>query len=156
MVKGTSSMALGGRHLVKAAVGEDVTEEEMGGSAVHTKVSGVADLEVADDEACLRAVRDYLSFFPQHNRAAPPVRTTNDPVERRAEELYELVPTAPRRAYDVRKVVHAIVDDGDVFWMKPEWAKNLVTGLATCPDSSSDRPSRSRASFGTAPRCCSP
>src|SRR5436853_5144311 len=66
MVKGTSSMALGGRHLVKAAVGEDVTEEEMGGSAVHTKVSGVADLEVADDEACLRAVRDYLSFFPQH------------------------------------------------------------------------------------------
>ena len=68
MVKGTSSMALGGRHLVKAAVGEDVTEEEMGGSAVHTKVSGVADLEVADDEECLRVVRDYLSFFPQHNR----------------------------------------------------------------------------------------
>ncbi len=130
MVKGTSSMALGGRHLVKAAVGEDVTEEEMGGSAVHTKVSGVADLEVADDEECLRAVRDYLSFFPQHNRASPPVRGTNDPVDRRAEELYELVPTAPRRAYDVRKVVHAIVDDGDVFWMKPEWAKNLVTGLA--------------------------
>src|SRR5439155_4736185 len=130
MVKGTSSMALGGRHLVKAAVGEDVTEEEMGGSAVHTKVSGVADLEVADDKECLRAVREYLSFFPQHNRATPPVRSTNDPVDRRAEELYELVPTAPRRAYDVRKVVHAVVDDGDVFWMKPEWAKNLVTGLA--------------------------
>ena len=53
MVKGTSSMALGGRHLVKAAVGEDVTEEEMGGSAVHTKISGVADLEVADDGECL-------------------------------------------------------------------------------------------------------
>ena len=73
MVKGTSSMALGGRHLVKAAVGEDVTEEEMGGSAVHTKVSGVADLEVADDAECLRIVRDYLSFFPQHNQEPPPV-----------------------------------------------------------------------------------
>ena len=83
MVKGTSSMALGGRHLVKAAVGEDVTEEEMGGSAVHTKVSGVADLEVADDEECLRVVRDYLSFFPQHNRERPPVRATTDPVDRR-------------------------------------------------------------------------
>ena len=60
-------MALGGRHLVKAAVGEDVTEEEMGGSAVHTKISGCADLEVADDAECLQIVRKYLSFFPQHN-----------------------------------------------------------------------------------------
>jgi len=130
MVKGTSSMALGGRHLVKAAVGEDVTEEEMGGSAVHTKISGVADLEVADDAACLEIVRKYLSYFPAHNQESPPVRTTADPVDRRVEELYDIVPTAPRRAYDMRKVITAIVDDGDVFWMKPDWAKNLVTGLA--------------------------
>ncbi len=130
MVKGTSSMALGGRHLVKAAVGEDVTEEEMGGSAVHTKVSGVADLEVADDSECLEVVRKYLSFFPQHNGERTPARPTDDPVDRRVEELYDIVPTAPRRAYDVRKLVTAIVDDNDVFWMKPEWAKNLVTGFA--------------------------
>ena len=130
MVKGTSSMALGGRHLVKAAVGEDVTEEEMGGSAVHTKVSGVADLEVADDAECLRIVRKYLSYFPQHNREQPPIAAAADPVDRRVEELYAIVPTAPRRAYDMRKVVTAIVDDGDVFWMKPEWAKNIVTALA--------------------------
>ena len=57
MVKGTSSMALGGRHLVRAATGEEVTEEEMGGSEVHTKISGVADLEVASDEECLAVVR---------------------------------------------------------------------------------------------------
>jgi acetyl-CoA carboxylase carboxyltransferase component len=101
MVKGTSSMALGGRHLVKAAVGEDVTEEEMGGSAVHTKVSGVADLEVADDAECLRIVREYLSYFPSHNRERPPVKTTDDPVDRRVEQLYDIVPTAPRRAYDM-------------------------------------------------------
>jgi methylmalonyl-CoA decarboxylase subunit alpha len=130
MVKGTSSMALGGRHLVKAAVGEDVSEEEMGGSAVHTKISGVADLEVADDAECLQVVRDYLSYFPQHNGEAPPVRETSDPVDRRVEELYDIVPTAPRRAYDMRKVIRAVVDDGEVRWMKPDWAKNLVTGLA--------------------------
>jgi acetyl-CoA carboxylase carboxyltransferase component len=130
MVKGTSSMALGGRHLVKAAVGEEVTEEEMGGSAVHTKVSGCADLEVADDRECLETVRHYLSFFPQHNQEAPPVRAGADPLDRRCDELYELVPTAPRRAYDMRKVVHAVVDDGDVLWIKPEWAKNVLTGLA--------------------------
>src|SRR5437763_1700728 len=130
MVKGTSSMALGGRHLVKAATGEDVSEEEMGGSAVHNKVSGVADLEVASDEDCLAEVRRYLSFFPSHNRQTPPVHETTDPVDRRVEELYDIVPTAPRRAYDVRKVVQAVVDDGEFFPMKPDWAKNIVTGLA--------------------------
>src|SRR5438132_1564022 len=130
MVKGTSSMALGGRHLVKAATGEDVTEEEMGGSAVHTKVSGVADLEVASDEECLAIVRKYLSFFPSHNQEPPPARESADPVDRRVEELYDIVPTAPRRAYDVRKVVTAVVDDGDFFPMKPDWAKNIVTGFA--------------------------
>lgn len=130
MVKGTSSMALAGRHLVKAAIGEDVTEEEMGGSAVHTKVSGVADLELESDEACLGAIRDYLSFFPAHNRERPPVRVCSDPVDRRVEELYDIVPTAPRRAYDIRKVVTAVVDDGEVFWMKPAWARNVVTGFA--------------------------
>ncbi|MCU1449517.1 MAG: acyl-CoA carboxylase subunit beta [Acidimicrobiales bacterium] len=130
MVKGTSSMALGGRHLVKAATGEDVSEEEMGGSAVHNKVSGVADLEVGDDHECLATVRRYLSFFPSHNQESPPVGETSDPVDRRVEELYDIVPTAPRRAYDVRKVIHAVVDDGEFFPMKPDWAKNIVTGLA--------------------------
>ena len=130
MVKGNSSMALGGRHLVKAAVGEDVTEEEMGGSGVHTKISGCADLEVADDRECLEVVRTYLSFFPSHNQDAPPIRPTADPVDRKVTELYDIVPTAPRRAYDVRKVVQAVVDDGQVLWIKPDWAKNLVTALA--------------------------
>ncbi|HEY6429334.1 MAG TPA: acyl-CoA carboxylase subunit beta [Acidimicrobiales bacterium] len=130
MVKGTSSMALGGRHLVKAAVGEDVSEEEMGGSAVHTKISGCADLEVADDRECLATVREYLSFFPSSNRDDPPCLETEDPCDRRVEELYDIVPTAPRRAYDVRRVVQLVVDDGHVLWIKPEWAKNVVTGLA--------------------------
>jgi acetyl-CoA carboxylase carboxyltransferase component len=130
MGKGTSSMALGGRHLVKAAVGEDVTEEEMGGSAVHTKSSGCADLEVGDDRVCLGVVRRYLTYVPSHNREAPPTRATDDPVDRRVEELYDIVPTAPRRAYDVRKVVSGGVDAGEILWMKPDWAKNVVTGLA--------------------------
>ncbi len=130
MVKGTSSMALAGRHLVRAATGEDVSEEEMGGSEVHTKVSGVADLEVASDEECLAVVKRYLSFFPDHNQAKPPVRATSDPVDRRCEELYKIVPTAPRRAYDMRKVIEVVVDDGDVFEMKPAWARNIITALA--------------------------
>src|SRR3954465_3806579 len=127
MVKGTSSMALGGRHLVKAATGEDVSEEEMGGSAVHNKVSGVADLEVADDTRCLATSPRDLPFFPSNNTEAPPVKATSDPVDRRVEELYDIVPTAPRRAYDMYKVIEHIVDDGEYLAMKPEWAKNVIT-----------------------------
>ena len=84
MVKGTSSMALGGRHLVKAAIGEDVTEEEMGGSAVHTKISGVADLEVADDAECLahRARSTCRSSRSTTRSSRRPVRVS-DPVDRR-------------------------------------------------------------------------
>ena len=130
MVKGTSHMALGGPPLVKAAVGEDVTAEEMGGSQVHTKVSGVADLEVEDDEECLRVVRDYLSYFPSSNLEPPPVRETDDPVDRRCDDLLDVVPANPRQAYDMRKVVRSIVDDGEFFAMKPDWARNLVTGFA--------------------------
>ena len=66
MVKGRGSMALAGPHLVRAAVGEDVTQEQLGGSRVHCRTSGVGDLEVADDEACIAQIKRYLSFFPSH------------------------------------------------------------------------------------------
>jgi methylmalonyl-CoA decarboxylase subunit alpha len=130
MVKGVSSMALGGPHLVKAAVGEDVTEQEMGGSQVHTKISGVADLEVPDDPACIEAIRSYLSFFPSSNLEKPPIREASDPIDRRCEDLYDIVPANPRQAYDIRRVIKSIVDDGEFFPMKPDWARSLVTGFA--------------------------
>jgi acetyl-CoA carboxylase carboxyltransferase component len=131
MVKGTSSMALGGRHLVKAATGEDVTEEEMGGSEVHNRQSGVADAEVESDEDCLALVRRYLSYFPSHNGDEPPTVASVDPVDRRCEELYGIVPTAPRRAYDARKVIAAIVDtDCEPVEIKAGWARNVICTLA--------------------------
>jgi acetyl-CoA carboxylase carboxyltransferase component len=130
MVRGTSNMALGGPHLVKAAVGEDVTAEEMGGSTVHNKISGVADLEVTSDEECLEAVRKYLSFFPSSNLEPAPMSPDADAIERRSEDLYEIVPANPRQAYDMHKVIRSIVDDADFFPMKPDWARNVITGLA--------------------------
>jgi methylmalonyl-CoA decarboxylase subunit alpha len=130
MVKGTSNMALGGPHLVKAAVGEDVTAEEMGGSAVHCRVSGVGDLEVEDDDECLRAVRTYLGFFPGSNAERPPVIASSDPPDRACDSLLDIVPANPRQAYDMRKVIADIADDGSFFPMKPDWARNLITGFA--------------------------
>ncbi|HVP30658.1 MAG TPA: acyl-CoA carboxylase subunit beta [Myxococcota bacterium] len=129
MVKGNSSMALGGPYLVKAAVGEDVSEEELGGSKVHCEVSGVGDLEVPDDPSCMDAIRRYLSFLPSHCEEAPPVRACADPIERRDDAILDLVPDNPRRAYDVRKVVAILADDRDVFELKPRFARNLVTAF---------------------------
>jgi len=129
MVKGRSFMALGGPPLVKAAVGEDVDEETLGGSRVHTEISGVADLEVADDAACISAVKQYLSYFPSHNQEMPPRRETGDG-ERPVEGLEDLVPTEARRTYDMRRVLERVVDKDSFFEIKPRFARNLLVGLA--------------------------
>jgi acetyl-CoA carboxylase carboxyltransferase component len=130
MVRGTSSIAIGGPYLVKSVVGEDVTEEALGGSKVHTEVSGVADLECADDAACIAAVREYLGFFPSRAGEKPPRRVSADPASRRDEELLDIIPESSRQAYDVHKIIAHIVDEGRVFEIKPRWARSIVTALA--------------------------
>src|SRR5262249_58236070 len=109
--------------------GEDVRGEGRGGERLRVAVSGVGDGGVDDDRACLTVIREYLSYFPSSNLERPPHHASNDPVERRDEDLLEIVPDNPRRAYDVRKVIRAIVDDGRVFELKPAWARNIVVGL---------------------------
>jgi acetyl-CoA carboxylase carboxyltransferase component len=130
MVKGRGSMALAGPHLTKAVTGEDVTQEELGGSRIHTRVSGVADLEVESDEACIRAIKDYLSYFPQNCEEPPPRREPSDPVERMDEDLLDILPDSPRRPYDMYELIRSIVDDGEWFDLKPRWARTIITCLA--------------------------
>ncbi|HYZ88335.1 MAG TPA: acyl-CoA carboxylase subunit beta, partial [Myxococcales bacterium] len=130
MVKGTSSMAIGGPYLVKSVVGEEVTEEQLGGSKVHTEISGCADLETPNDAACLAAVREYLSYFPPRCGEKPPRKSTSDPASRRDDALLDVIPDNPRQAYDVHKVIAAIVDEGRSLELKPRWARNIVTALA--------------------------
>jgi acetyl-CoA carboxylase carboxyltransferase component len=130
MVKETSSMSLGGARLVKAATGEDVTDHDMGGSQVHCYESGVGDNEVADDAECLATVRRFLSYLPSSNTEEPPFVNTGDPPDRLVGELETLVPASPRAAYDVRKVIRAIVDAETWFEIKPTWARNIVIGFA--------------------------
>src|SRR2546430_7173533 len=130
MVKGQGSMALAGPHLVRAAVGEDGTQEELGGSRVHTRKSGVADLEVGSDEECIEAIKAYLSFFPSHCEEPPPRRDPDDPVDRMDEELLDVLPDSNRKPYDMYDVIRRIVDDGEYFDMKPRVAKTIITCLA--------------------------
>ena len=130
MVRGRGSMALAGPHLVRAAVGEDVTQEELGGSRVHCRRSGVGDLEVADDAACVAAIREYLSFLPSHCEERPPLRPVSDPVDRADEELLDVLPASNRQPYDMYDVIRRVVDDGTWLDLKGQWAKTIITCLA--------------------------
>ncbi|MEA2629591.1 MAG: methylmalonyl-CoA decarboxylase subunit alpha [Chloroflexota bacterium] len=130
MVKETSSMSLGGARLVKAATGEDVTDHDMGGSQVHCYESGVGDNEVADDAECIAMVRRFLSYLPSSNGEPPPFVESSDPPDRLVEGLDKMVPTNPRAAYDVKRVIKAVFDANSWFEVKPTWAKNIVIGFA--------------------------
>ena len=136
MVRGRGSMALAGPHLVRAAVGEDVTQEELGGSRVHCRKSGVGDMEVASDEECIERIQQYLSFMPQNCEERPPVRPVSDPIDRADEELLDVLPESNRKPYDMYEVIRRIVDthpgtgDGEIFDMKGQWAKTIITCFA--------------------------
>jgi len=130
MVRGRGSMALAGPHLVRAAVGENVTQEELGGSRVHCRKSGVGDLEVADDQECIERIKQYLSYFPSHCGEPPPVTACTDPIDRGEEDLLDILPDSNRKPYDMYEVIRRIVDDGVYFDLKPQWAKTIITCLA--------------------------
>jgi len=130
MVKGIGSLALGGPALVKAVTGQDIGEQELGGSKVHCEVSGVGDGEYEGDDAAIAATKKYLSFFPSNCHEAPPSLPVTDPIDRRDEALLDLLPESGRKPYDVYKLIRSIVDHGDILDIKPKWAKSIVTCLA--------------------------
>jgi acetyl-CoA carboxylase carboxyltransferase component len=130
MVSGRGSMALAGPHLVRAAIGEDVTQEELGGARVHCRKSGVGDLEVADDEECIARIKQYLSYFPSHCEQPPPRRESADPVDRSEDALLDVLPDSNRKPYDMYDVIRLIVDDGEWLDLKPKWARTIITCLA--------------------------
>ncbi|SHG04323.1 acyl-CoA carboxylase subunit beta [Ornithinibacillus halophilus] len=130
MVKGTSFMALGGPHLVRAVVGEDVDDQTLGGSKVHTEESGVADIEVENDEECINVIKQYLSFFPSNCEEKPPVNDLPETRNEISEKLMEIVPSNSKRIYNMYDVIKEIVDDGEYLAIKPKWAQNIITVFA--------------------------
>src|ERR1700754_3950 len=130
MVSGQGSMALAGPHLVRAAIGEEVTPEELGGARVHCRKSGVGDLEVADDAEGIARIKEYLSSFPAHCEQAPPVLDVSDPVDRCEDALLDVLPESNRKPYDMYDVIKLIVDHGSWLDLKPKWARTVITCLA--------------------------
>jgi methylmalonyl-CoA decarboxylase subunit alpha len=130
MVKGVGSLALGGPALVKAVTGQDISEQDLGGSKIHSEVSGVGDGEVKDDKEAIAITKKYLSFFPSHGEEAPPQIPCDDPIDRRDESLLDLLPESNRKPYDMYKLIRTIVDHGDILDLKPRFARSMITCLA--------------------------
>ncbi|MCA9945926.1 MAG: methylmalonyl-CoA carboxyltransferase, partial [Anaerolineales bacterium] len=125
-----SYMFITGPQVVKAVMQEEVTFEELGGGLMHSQESGVCHFLAADDRECLLRVRELLSYLPSNNKEDPPyIRPVDDP-NRRCPELEHVVPTDPHKPYDVRRVIHSVVDDGRFFEVHQLWAENMVVGFA--------------------------
>jgi len=130
MVRETSHMFITGPDVVKTVTGEDVTLEQLGGATSHASKSGVATFVAGDEKECLDEVRYLMSFLPSNNLEEPPVVTTGDDPERLTPELSELMPASPNQPYDMKKVIAAVVDNGDYMEYFPHWAMNLTCGFA--------------------------
>ncbi len=130
MVRGTSHMFITGPDVVKTVTGEDVSMEELGGADAHAVKSGVAHV-VSDSEAdCIAEARALLAHLPDNNLEPVPWHATADPVDREIPELDTLIPDSPNRPYDMKRVIEAIVDEGDFLEIQAAHAMNIVCGFA--------------------------
>ncbi len=130
MVQGTSHMFITGPDVVKTVTGEDVTLEDLGGAMSHATKSGVATFVSADEKACLDDVRYLLGFLPSNNLEEPPPVVSGDDPERATPELVDLMPASPNLPYDMKKVIAAVVDDGDYLEVHAHWAMSITCGYA--------------------------
>src|ERR1700732_1524563 len=130
MVRDTSYMFITGPDVIKATTHEEVSMQDLGGADTHSMRSGVCHLEAADDQSALLAVRDLLAYMPLNNADDAPFTATPDPVDRRDEALDSLVPENPNKPYDIRDVIHPVVDGGQLMELQKDFAQNIVIGFA--------------------------
>ncbi|HWE63919.1 MAG TPA: carboxyl transferase domain-containing protein [Chloroflexota bacterium] len=129
IVKGTGTIFLGGPPLVKAAIGEDVSAEELGGAEVHTTQSGVADYYAVDDEHALGIARAIVAELPPPTRAGWSI-VEPEPPRYDPRDLYGIVPPTTRQSYDVREVIARVVDGSRLQEFKARYGTTLVCGFA--------------------------
>ncbi|MGA2981383.1 MAG: acyl-CoA carboxylase subunit beta [Terriglobales bacterium] len=130
MVDQTSYMFITGPDVIKTVTHEEVTKDQLGGARTHNETSGVAHFMCRDDAECLSMVRELLSFIPSNNLEDPPRKACTDPIDRLDENLDKLVPDESNVPYDMKDVIHTVVDDGYFFEVHEHYAKNIVVGFA--------------------------
>lgn len=129
MVDGISQMYITGPRIVKVTMDEDISGEDLGGARVHSRESGVCDFRYKSEDECFQSIKKLLSFLPSSCEEKPPVVNTGDDPDRYDEEIGDIVPSHPYKAFDVRKVIRRLVDKGDFLEVKPEFAGEIVVGF---------------------------
>lgn len=129
MTDRTAYMWLGGPRLTQAATGENI-DDSIVGSALSNMRAGQCDLIASDDDQALDLAKQLLSYLPQNGDELPPVVRSNDPVDRRDEELLDVLPDSPRLTYDMHEIVNLVVDRGSFLELKDAFAPNIIVGFA--------------------------
>ncbi len=130
MVKNTSYMFVTGPEVIKAVTHEEVTKEKLGGAMTHNSQSGVAHFATDDEKHCLQMIRELLSYLPSNNLEDPPRARTQDDPKRSDPELLNVIPDNSKKPYDVKRIIHSIVDDKKFFEIQPHFALNIIVGFA--------------------------
>jgi len=130
MVMDTSYMFITGPDVIKTVTHEEVTKDELGGAMTHNSKSGVAHFAADSDEHALQITRELLSFIPSNNLDDPPFVATNDPDDRTDELLNTIVPESSNQPYDIREIIHNVVDEEYFFEVQEHFAPNIVIGFA--------------------------
>ena len=130
MVKNTSYMFVTGPNVVKTVTHEDVSSEDLGGAITHATKSGVAHFACESEAECIERIKTLLAFLPSNNMDDPPLRDSKDPIQRTDDALNSVVPDNPNKPYDMKQIVHTVVDEGDFFEVHEHYAENIIVGFA--------------------------
>jgi len=124
-----STMFITGPPVIKAVMGEEISKEELGGPKVHFHKTGSADFLVKDDSACLKLIRDILSYLPSNSRETPPRAEKTGPFPEKDETLNTLVPLDSKKVYDMKQIIRKVMDPGSFLEVKAGYARIMIVGL---------------------------
>jgi propionyl-CoA carboxylase beta chain len=130
MVENTSFMFVTGPDVIKTVTHEDVTKEDLGGAITHNETSGVAHFIAKDDTSVLRNLRHLLSYLPQNNRELPPTPSCSDSPDRETPGILQIIPESPQKPYDVKALIHEVLDEQSFYEVHATYAPNIVVGFA--------------------------
>lgn len=130
MVEKTSQMFITGPQVIETVTGEKITHEELGGSTIHNRQSGVAHFKAGSEQECFQMIKRLLAYLPNNYLEKPLKCETGDFLEQASEKLNEIIPSDPNKGYDVKEIFRDIVDEGSFFEIQEEFATNIVIGFA--------------------------
>ncbi len=130
MTEDNSYMFVTGPKVVKSVTGEDISTEDLGGADVHARKSGVTHFKVDDENEGIALIRKLISYIPQNNLEEPPLVDCTDPIDRLEDSLNSIIPDNPNQPYDMKDIIHGIVDKGEFLEVHRYYARNIIVGFA--------------------------